>query len=196
MLVNGPVVNRALLNALFPPGRSAATPARSSSTTPTAPCRIHQLTLGYQRQLNAQMALTVDYVHSWNRDQLINFDLNPAQRVDTTRTGRIVYTDLDGSPPAGDRPVRQPGDHAQERRLVAVRRRELLAREALQQRWQARVSYALGYARGNSEANQTRHNNYQVLGDPNLDATSGRSTPTGGRTSSSAAASRFRTRAG
>jgi hypothetical protein len=35
--------------------------------------------------------------------------------------------------------------------------------------WQARVSYAVGYARGNSEANQTFDNNYQVLGDPHLE---------------------------
>src|SRR6185295_13633379 len=35
--------------------------------------------------------------------------------------------------------------------------------------WQARVSYAIGYARGNSEANQTNDNNFQVLGDPMLD---------------------------
>jgi len=36
--------------------------------------------------------------------------------------------------------------------------------------WQARVSYAVGYARGNAEANQTFDNNYQVLGDQRLDA--------------------------
>ena len=35
--------------------------------------------------------------------------------------------------------------------------------------WASRVSYAIGYARGNSEANQTADNNYQVLGDPQLD---------------------------
>ena len=35
--------------------------------------------------------------------------------------------------------------------------------------WAARISYALGYARGNSEADQTNQNNYQLLGDPRLD---------------------------
>ena len=54
------------------------------------------MTLGYEHQLGAAMAATVDYVHSWNRDQLVNFDLNPGTRVDTSRTGRITYTDLDG----------------------------------------------------------------------------------------------------
>src|SRR5262249_57538295 len=56
----------------------------------------HQLSLGYERQLSAQMAATVDYIHSWNRDQLITFDVNPGLRADTTRSGRITYTDLYG----------------------------------------------------------------------------------------------------
>jgi hypothetical protein len=97
MLANGPLVNRALVNALFPPGSIGRNTARCSSTTPIAPSpNVHQVTVGYQRELNSQMALNADYVHSWNRDQLINFDLNPAQRVDTSRTGRLVYTDLLG----------------------------------------------------------------------------------------------------
>ena len=37
------------------------------------------------------------------------------------------------------------------------------------QHWAGRISYAIGYARGNAEANQTFTNNYQVLGDPQLD---------------------------
>ena len=35
-LVNGPVLNRALLNALFPPGTTTRNTATSFSTTPTA----------------------------------------------------------------------------------------------------------------------------------------------------------------
>ena len=36
-------------------------------------------------------------------------------------------------------------------------------------RWAARVSYAVGYARGNAEANQRGFNNYQVGADPQYD---------------------------
>jgi len=50
---------------------------------------VHQITFGYERQFANQMAGTVDFIHSWNRDQLINFDLNPALRIDTSRTGRL-----------------------------------------------------------------------------------------------------------
>ena len=35
--------------------------------------------------------------------------------------------------------------------------------------WAARVSYAIGYARGNAEANQTYINQLQVGADPMLD---------------------------
>src|SRR5439155_7388224 len=57
----------------------------------------HQFSLGYERQFGPQLAATVDFIHSWNRDQLVTFDLNPGLRVDTSRTGPIVFTDLDGS---------------------------------------------------------------------------------------------------
>src|SRR5262245_6710373 len=97
MLINGPVVNRALLNTIYPVGSTSRNTGNVFLDNPDrfVP-NTHQLTLGYERQLAAMMAVTVDYVHSWNRDQLINFDLNPSQRVDTSRTGALNFTDLDG----------------------------------------------------------------------------------------------------
>ena len=35
------------------------------------------------------------------------------------------------------------------------------------------MSYAVGYARGNAEANQTNDNNYELLGHPRLDLNNG-----------------------
>src|SRR5205814_4720056 len=96
MLINGPVVNRALLNTLFPPGTIGRNTGTVFVDNPDRKVpNVHQATIGYERQLFQQMAATIDYVHSWNRDQLINFDLNPGVRVDTSRTGRVNYTDLD-----------------------------------------------------------------------------------------------------
>jgi hypothetical protein len=171
MLVNGPVVNRTLLNALFPPGSIGRNTGTVNLDNPDRSVpNVHQLTLGYQRELNSQMAFNADYVHSWNRDQLMNFDLNPAQRVDTTRTGRLVYTDLFGLAqtlgiPAFSNPViTRKNDGSSQFDGV-----NLSLEKRFSQRWAARVSYALGYARGNAEANQTPENNYQVLGDPLLD---------------------------
>src|SRR5438105_1948005 len=97
MLVNGPVVNRALLNSLVPSGTLGRNTGIVYVDNPDRVVpNTHQISLGYERQLSAQMAATVDYIHSWNRDQLITFDLNPALRADTTRSGRLTYTDLDG----------------------------------------------------------------------------------------------------
>src|SRR5438093_13028463 len=109
----------------------------------------HQISLGYERQLAPQVAVTADYIHSWNRDQLITFDLNPGLRVDTSRTGRIVYTDLNNL--------------ASQLNIAAFSNQVLTRTNAgssmfdglnfsLEKRysnhWAARVSYATGYARG------------------------------------------------
>ena len=168
MLVNGPVVNFAAINALYPPG----TVGRNTSTVNLDnPDRrvpaTKQITAGFERQLATLMALTVDYVKSWNVNQLINFDMNPALRVDTSRTGRLVYTDLYNlAGQLGISPYVNPvitrvndGSSTFDGVNVSLEKR-------FSSHWQSRVSYAIGNARGNSEANQTADNNYQVLGDP------------------------------
>ena len=172
-LVNGPSVNRALLNARFPLGSIGRNTGTVFLDNPDrAVPNVHQITFGYERQFAQQMAATVDYIHSWNRDQLINFDLNPGLRVNTTRTGAINYTDLQniagqlGITPLFTNPViTRVNDGSSQFDGV-----NFMLEKRFSNHWQARVSYAVGYARGNSEANQTFDNNYQVLGDPRLDA--------------------------
>jgi Carboxypeptidase regulatory-like domain len=171
MLVNGPVVNRTLLNSLVPSGTLGRNTGIVYVDNPDRVVpNTHQISLGYERQLSAQMAATVDYIHSWNRDQLITFDLNPGLRADTTRSGRITYTDLTGmaaklaiSPFANQVLTRTNAGSSQ---FDGV---NFSLEKRYSHNWAARVSYALGYARGNSEADQTNQNNYQLLGDPRLD---------------------------
>jgi hypothetical protein len=172
MLINGPVVNRALLNTLFPAGTLGRNTGTVFIDNPDRKVpNVQQATLGYERQLSQQMAATIDYVHSSNRDQLINFDLNPAVRATTSRTdNRITYTDLNNlAGQLGLSPFLNP---------VVTRRNEgssqfdgvnFSLEKRFSNHWASRISYAIGYARGNSEANQTADNNYQVLGDPQLD---------------------------
>jgi hypothetical protein len=171
MLVNGPVVNRTLLNTLVPQGTLGRNTGTVFVDNPDrAVPKTHQISLGYERQLGSQMAATVDYIRSWNRDQLINFDLNPGLRVDTSRTGRIVYTDLSslasqlGIAPFGNPVITRTNAGSSDFDGV-----NFSLEKRFSHNWAARVSYATGYARGNSEANQTNDNNYQVLGDPLLD---------------------------
>jgi hypothetical protein len=171
MLVNGPVVNFNAINAAYPPGSMG----RNTSTVfLDNPDRVvpntRQITAGFEHQLAALMSLSVDYVKSWNVDQLINFDMNPGLRVDTSRTGRINYTDINNlAGQLGISPYVNPvitrvneGSSTFDGVNVSLEKR-------FSNRWQARVSYAIGYARGNAEANQTADNNYQVLADPAYD---------------------------
>jgi hypothetical protein len=171
MLVNGPVVNRALLNTLFPPGTQGRNTGNVFLDNPDRKVpNVHQATIGYERQLFQQMAATVDYVHSWNRDQLINFDMNPGVRVDTSRTGRINYTDLYNL--AGQLAISPFLNPVMTRRNDGSSQFDgvnFSLEKRFSNHWASRVSYAIGYARGNSEANQTADNNYQVLGDSQLD---------------------------
>ena len=90
--------------------------------------------------------------------------------MNTTRTGAINYTDLRGIAgqlgiAAFNNPVFTRVNDGSSQFDGA----NFMLEKRFSNHWQARVSYALGYARGNAEANQTFDNNYQVLGNPNLD---------------------------
>jgi hypothetical protein len=171
MLVNGPVVNRAAINALYPPGSMGRNNGQVFLDNPDRRVpQVQQLSLGYERQVGQHMAVTADYIKSWNRDQLINFDLNPGLRVDTSRTGRITYTDLEniagqlGISPFVNPVLTRVNDGSSEFDGV-----NFSLEKRYSNRWAGRVSYAVGYARGNAEANQRGFNNYQVGADPLYD---------------------------
>ena len=111
MLQNGPVLNRDRLARSIPPGTLARNNSEVFLDTPdrTIPYS-HQVSLGYERQLGAQLSFAADYVHSWGRDQVLAYDLNPAVRVDTSRTGPLVRFDLLGlADELGLSPFRKPG---------------------------------------------------------------------------------------
>ena len=64
-LVNGPVMNRALLDQLFPPGSDAA---QHRHVTLDNPDRAHPAapissSVGFERQLGATISVSADYVH-------------------------------------------------------------------------------------------------------------------------------------
>ena len=111
-LVNGPVVNRALLNAMFPPG----TMGRNTGTVYVDnPDRVVPVPAPGDAGLRASarrrrwprpsITCTAGAAISW-----WTVDLNPATRANTTRTGPITYTDLYGlAAQLGHLAVRQPG---------------------------------------------------------------------------------------
>ncbi len=97
LLVNGPTLNRSLVNQLIPPG----TLARNTGTVwLDTPGRImpfqHQASIGYERQLGRRLSFAADYVHMVNRHLPLRFNMNPAIKQTTSRTAPITRVDLQG----------------------------------------------------------------------------------------------------
>jgi hypothetical protein len=96
LLVSGPTVNRTLLAQLFPSGTQRKNsgdvfldnPDRKNSYS-------RQYSVGYQRQLFRDMSVSVDYIRSENRDQLMRRNLNPALRASTSRTASVTRPNPD-----------------------------------------------------------------------------------------------------
>lgn len=172
MLAGGPVVNRTLLNQLFPAGTQARNTGNVYLDSPerTVPYT-HQISLGYQRQLGARMSISADFIRTEGRGLLITYNLNPATRVDTTRTGALIRTDLLGlADQLGIAPF--PG-RVLTRLSDGTTRYDglnLQLEKRYSDNWGARVSYSLGYSRGDNDNSGTDDNLLQVGAEKNLQA--------------------------
>jgi hypothetical protein len=175
MLVNGPTVNRALLNQLFPAGTLTRNTATVQYDDPNRQMpRSTQVSFGYERQLGQTMSFGLDYIRNRGRNW-VGFDLNPGLRIDTSRTGRIDRHDLLGlaaqlgiAPFQGS--VLSRFDYTGEIRYDGL---NLQAERRFSGFWSARASYTLGYARGNNGGAALASNNFQLLGEKNLDLNDG-----------------------
>jgi hypothetical protein len=175
LLVNGPVLNRNLVNQAVPPGTLARNTSAVWLDTPGRQLPLqHQTSIGYERQLVRQLSIAADYVHMVNGDLPLRYNLNPATKQTTARTAPITRVDLLGiarqlglSPFAGDvwivesiGKTRYDGLNLQlEKRFAA--------------NWGARISYGLGYGRGNTNGLPTATNDFQTLGERNLELNEG-----------------------
>jgi hypothetical protein len=81
MLRNGPTVNHALIDALYPPGtRQRNTGTVNFDNPDRRVAWSRQYTIGYERQLGSSTGVSVDYIRSEQRDQYMSIDLNPPLR--------------------------------------------------------------------------------------------------------------------
>lgn len=89
-LVNGPVVNKALLNSLFP---STATRKNTGAVNLDNPDRqlpyARQASIGFEKQLPGAVAVSADYVRLNHRGLIMRQDLNPGVRRSTSRTATV-----------------------------------------------------------------------------------------------------------
>ena len=123
------------------------------------------------------MSVSADYIHSDGRDQFVNREINPAVRADTTRTGTLTRTDLEGiaqslglSPFPGSVQIRDNVGTMQYDGL------NLALEKRYSHNFSGRVSYAIGKARGDVNGGLPDTANFQFLDDLNLDMNEG---PTG-----------------
>jgi hypothetical protein len=166
LLVNGPVVNRALLNQMFPPGQSVRNQGVVILDSPDRQQPFaHQATVGYSRELSSTLAVSADYIHASNRDMFLARNLNPMLRANTTRTGAITRLDAFGV--LGETYAQQvwvmenTGYNDYDALNLSLEKRYA-------NNWSGRISYSLSKSRGTAE-NQADKNTYQTLTELNLD---------------------------
>ncbi len=167
MLRNGPVVNHALIDTLFPPGsriRNVGTVRFDNPDREVAWAR--QYSVGYERGLLADMAITVDYIRSEQRNQYMLKELNPGVRDTGLATGRVTRT----NPLVGS-----VGEFAAS--VVTLINEGWINYNTLQvslakrysHGYSARVSYAYSRGRGNTGTGQADAINSQFLNDLRVD---------------------------
>jgi hypothetical protein len=166
-LANGPFVDHAAIDAMFPPGtlnQNVGTVRFDHPDRKNAWSR--QYSIGYERQIGATLGVSVDYIRSEQRDQYVLMDLNPGIRDTTlaTSTLRRVY------PIVGevgefigrvDTPV-NVGEITYNSVQVAMTKR-------LSGGFNGRLSYAFSRGRGNMATGQADLAHYQLLDDLNQD---------------------------
>jgi hypothetical protein len=182
-LVNGPTLNRTLLSQLYPGGQLL----RNTGATWDNPDRrvpyTDELTIGYERQLRADVSASVDYIHSRGRDLLMQFNHNPQ-----LRSNPVVAQSTLARRPTGELTAAVAG-LAQKYGTFApfttnviqyVNAGELdynalmfQLKKRFSNNYSAQVSYTLAKSRGNTSGNGAPLSPFQVLGDMNLAANEG-----------------------
>jgi Carboxypeptidase regulatory-like domain/TonB-dependent Receptor Plug Domain len=165
MLVGGPTVNRTLVSAAYPAGSRIR---NTGTVTLDNPDRVipytDQFTAGYERQLFTTLSVSADYVHARARDQLMIQDLNPGVRTSPARTAPIVRTN-----PAYVAQVSQPVNAG----AIDYDALQMALVKRFASDYSFRVSYTLGYSRGNTSGAAIPLSDFQLLGDLNLDLNEG-----------------------
>ena len=182
-LVNGPTVNYALLNQLYPGGQllrnTGATWDNPDRRTPYT----DEVTAGFERQLRPDLAVSADYVHSQGRDMLMVLNLNPQQRsnpvVASSTLVRIGSTTLTQA--TAQLQAKYPGfvpfttavnQYLNTGRLDynAVM---LQLKKRFSHNYSTQVSYTYGHSDGNTSGNGAAGSNFQVGNDLHLELNEG-----------------------
>ena len=165
---------RAIVNAAYPPGSVRRNTGQVDWDDPerTQPY-FHQMSAGYEREIFRGVSMSADYIRMKGKDMFLNPNLNIPQKVDTTRTGAVVFLDpfgvLNRSLAPGEAPyvgvvrlrTTKYGYSDYDALNISVERRYA-------NNWSLRGAYALGYSRG-VVRNQSDTPEFQVGTDIGLD---------------------------
>jgi hypothetical protein len=166
-LVGGPVLNRALIDALYPPGarvRNGGTVRFDDPDRQNAFSR--QYSIGYERQVGSSASLSIDYVRSEQRQQYVLKELNPGVR-DTTLASSTLrrltpLLGVNGDWAASVVTLVNAG-------YIDYNTLQVSGTKRLTNNWQGRLSYAWSRGRGNVATGQADAAQSQFLGELNLD---------------------------
>ena len=90
-LVNGPTVNRTLLNQQYPAGSTTKNTGTVRFDNPDRHLPYaHQASVGVEKQFAGSIAVSADYVHANHRDLYMLQELNPGNRATTARTSAVT----------------------------------------------------------------------------------------------------------
>lgn len=165
MLVNGPVVNRDLLNQLYPPGTLVRNTGVVWLDSPDRDMpSIQQVSFGYQRQLGTRTSVSADYVHTAGRRLFMTRDLNAGVRTTTAAGSPIIRPNPEFLTSVNTRA--NVGEYDYDGLNVQLEKREANG-------WSGRVSYTLAYSRGNTNGEFTAPIQFQFGDDLRLDENRG-----------------------
>jgi hypothetical protein len=165
LLAGGPVVDRELLEQLYPPGSVVPNGGSFSIDNPDRHTQsAHQVSAGVERQLATSLSVSADYIHVATRGVLMTKDLNPGLRTSTSRTSPVVR--INPEFPAAVFTQLNVGETDYDAVQLALERR-------FSSNWSSRISYTLSYGRGNFGGTATPTSGFQLLDDLRLDLNEG-----------------------
>jgi outer membrane receptor protein involved in Fe transport len=89
-LVNGPTINRALIASIVGSSALLANPAPIVDNAEREMSYTRSFSIGFQRELISNLAVTADYIHTDGVNQFVTVNLNPGRRATTASTGTIT----------------------------------------------------------------------------------------------------------
>jgi hypothetical protein len=167
MLRNGPTVNHAAIDAMFPPGTTQRNVGTVNFDNPDREVAFaRQYSVGYERQIGTSTGVAFDFIRSEQRKQYMSMDLNPPLRATPLATGAVTRTNpLVGSVGEFTARVQTPINEGwidYSTFQVSVTQRQIAG-------LLGRVSYAYSRGRGNTSTGQNDIINSQYLGELRLE---------------------------